>query len=79
MRIDCFKNPVSWKAEIDTQRHFDDARAHAGGSRRVHVERRDHDDCFGQCRAALAQRGDGEREDAFVEAVGEHQLLRRHS
>ena len=66
---------VGAKGEIRPERHFHDAGAGARRGGRIHVERRHDDDRFGNGRVALAQRRDGQGQDAFVEAVGQNELL----
>ena len=79
MRPDGGENAVGRKREISPERHFDDPGADPGCRGRIHVERRHHDDRFGNGCVAVAQRRDGDRQDTLVEAVGQDELIRLHA
>ena len=75
LRPDGGEDPIGRKGEVRSERHFHHASADACRRGRIHVERRHDDDGFRDGRVALAQRRDGQGEDALVEAVRQDELV----
>ena len=70
------QHPFEGEGEVARQRNLHDTPAHGVGTRRVHVEGRDHDNRFvWSVLCAASQRGNAGGEDPFVKTVGQCQLL----